>query len=886
MSRVRHTSPVPPERRTTAPYNFVPLPDAPLLFASASLESQGQAADPQSPTRSFDTFASAGRLSGVIEYKVECLTPIYTRAALPTDANERSRVRTVGRDEDKLPQSADFYHHGDLLKPILPGSTLRGMVRSVVRILSAGKFPKSKDRRLFFRSFSGGIMNQVYSRHFVEDVRRVPGPAGVRQGYRNRSEAGFLIEDSGEWFIEPCHELRVARVKLPLHPSQLYVVPRGSSDSERNPSRIPNPDHQYREVWVKVPSLEKDWHLHMSDRGGGMYSFRRNVDSIRWQHDDAHSHQGYLVITGNMQNKKSEFVFVRHQERSRLPVPMDVIQDVQDEDQISKWQENAFPPSGKLDPERATRHGLPGLPVWFLKDEQGMIICLGRSQNFRLRYTHRTRAFVPADLGAEDVADLDFAERLFGRVPVQSQRETTGDEHSLRQQVRGRVCFLDARCETPSPFLGALRMGGPPEPYRVPRVLSSPKPTAFQLYLTQPRAEEPSLVHYDVATPGEVRGTKLYWHRNRADSQGVIQPPGAGEMFKETLDLSKQETLSRPVRPGSTFVGQIRFQNLERAELGALLAALDLPAGLAHKLGMGKPLGLGSVRIDVTRVTLDDRQRRYSTWDTTDTPLPNLDAEVQNAKDDFRKLMVSHHLQKEPALPPVEKDIDLWALPRPAQLAALLQWKDAPEANATRYTTLDPSDAQKWRRRNVLPSALEVLGKNPSSGMPTPPPGDATPPANINKPRVLIHGLRVVRLLKPRGQQGPQGPTQSWDAIHPETGITLEVRRVRILPNQRGKEWAQVNVYLLENRWVADFLALTTEPTPDNLPHESRSVAEIVGGSPGQWEARLIRGTRTWQLRGTPPPGVSAAIGAKVTVRVVRPLDSKDHYLAFALERS
>lgn len=73
---------------------------------------------------------------------------------------------------------------------------------------------------------------------------------------------------------------------------------------------------------------------------------------------------------------------------------------------------------------------------------------------------------------------------------------------------------------------------------------------------------------------------------------------------------------------------------------------------------------------------------------------------------------------------------------------------------------------------------------------------------------------------------------------------------------------------------------------PDSLPYESRSVAEIVGGSPGQWEARLIRGTRTWQLRGTPPPGVSAEIGAKVTVRVVRPLDSKDHYLAFALERS
>ncbi len=91
---------------------------------------------------------------------------------------------------------------------------------------------------------------------------------------------------------------------------------------------------------------------------------------------------------------------------------------------------------------------------------------------------------------------------------------------------------------------------------------------------------------------------------------------------------------------------------------------------------------------------------------------------------------------------------------------------------------------------------------------------------------------------------------------------------------------------MVSNRWVADFLALTVEPSPDNLPHESRALAEIIGGTPGLWMARLIRGTRTWELRGTPPPGISVAIGAKLTVRIVRPIDSKEHYLTFAQERS
>ncbi len=65
-------------------------------------------------------------------------------------------------------------------------------------------------------------------------------------------------------------------------------------------------------------------------------------------------------------------------------------------------------------------------------------------------------------------------------------------------------------------------------------------------------------------------------------------------------------------QPGSTFKTTLRFDSLRPWELGALLLAMqpqlvkefklgipDHSQGYAHKLGYGKPLGLGSVRLTV-----------------------------------------------------------------------------------------------------------------------------------------------------------------------------------------------------------------------------------------------------------------------------------------------
>ena len=53
------------------------------------------------------------------------------------------------------------------------------------------------------------------------------------------------------------------------------------------------------------------------------------------------------------------------------------------------------------------------------------------------------------------------------------------------------------------------------------------------------------------------------------------------------------------VKPGTVFTFDLHVTNLSKVELGALLWLLSLPKDHFHRLGGGKPLGFGSVRLEI-----------------------------------------------------------------------------------------------------------------------------------------------------------------------------------------------------------------------------------------------------------------------------------------------
>jgi hypothetical protein len=107
-----------------------------------------------------------------------------------------------------------------------------------------------------------------------------------------------------------------------------------------------------------------------------------------------------------------------------------------------------------------------------------------------------------------------------------------------------------------------------------------------------------------VIQPGNVvKGRKFYRHRLDAFVAGERR-----DRHTKTVQAVDQSAVFRFT---------IEYENLRATELRPLLYAVRLEPGLWHKVGMGKPLGLGSAHIEIERWARRDLSARYrgrSSW--------------------------------------------------------------------------------------------------------------------------------------------------------------------------------------------------------------------------------------------------------------------------------
>ena len=81
----------------------------------------------------------------------------------------------------------------------------------------------------------------------------------------------------------------------------------------------------------------------------------------------------------------------------------------------------------------------------------------------------------------------------------------------------------------------------------------------------------------------------------------------------EAAKPTENNSTIEPLAAGNRFRFQISFDNLSETELGTLIYAIELESGMAHRLGRGKPLGLGSVRIEVKDILITNSN---GIWDS------------------------------------------------------------------------------------------------------------------------------------------------------------------------------------------------------------------------------------------------------------------------------
>lgn len=193
--------------------------------------------------------------------------------------------------------------------------------------------------------------------------------------------------------------------------------------------------------------------------------------------------------------------------------------------------------------------------------------------------------------------------------------------------------------------------------------LNGPNPAQFLFYLADQDGNplEGAAKHPDQGYPAgpgalesrRLRGRKVYvTHADVVDgtpnaatywdpSPDVIDPLSSRKPvqvnghdryreYEAPRDYKKNvtTTISEWVKPGATFRFTLRVDNVTGTELGALLWLLDLPDRAYHKLGLGKPLGFGTVRVEANLAqarlyTSDTLRNRYRSLELTPQAEPS-----------------------------------------------------------------------------------------------------------------------------------------------------------------------------------------------------------------------------------------------------------------------
>ncbi len=569
--RSPHQGSPPPGARPdiAAPYAFVPL-------------NRHVYCPPWRDRVSMDVPFSDG-LSGTLAIEVEAVTPLFVGA-------HTLRPGTKDSPNDKARFTVDGQSDGT---PAIPGTSLKGAIRSVIEIAAFGRIgPRMDDLKFSMRDLHNP---QDYLQYMTED-------------YRPTSKAGWLRvhPGTGDWLLAPCDYSVARQTDLETYYKDTFG---GSADLGRKQTAR----EKYLMAWRNSPlSVQFD-----PDAWRARDDWAKNRVLSRADNIGRGATQGTIVFTGQPQDregkraqrgqsrpKQVDFIF-HSRSGGTLPVPPRVREDFESVHR----DPNTRKPNKEWDWWRARLYRGEEVPVFWLDDGRGGVRAMGLAMMFRLAYRHSTRDFAGQEsarpesdcgrkLQAAGDKGTDRAERQEGEPPdlADLMFGTVNDAAGL--SLKGRVRFTLATQAAPGDRADE-------QPVEVP--LLSPKAGFYPAYVTQQEvvAGQPLRVprryseQWKLGYPGyttymadgaTIRGWKRY-PVSRTPRQATLPEPYNGQVL----------TRFTPVGRGATFRGTVHVHNLQPAELGALAWALTwgFDDRLCHALGGVKPFGYGAARIRI-----------------------------------------------------------------------------------------------------------------------------------------------------------------------------------------------------------------------------------------------------------------------------------------------
>jgi len=190
---------------------------------------------------------------------------------------------------------------------------------------------------------------------------------------------------------------------------------------------------------------------------------------------------------------------------------------------------------------------------------------------------------------------LTIAELVFGFVEERANSDQEGDPALA---FASRLRFAHAL-----PSVEVRREGR-----LVLKELSGPKPPRATFYF-QPGDSGGSITSKLPGANDAPKGRKFYLPHDPARPAAVNRPDWKAQNQTPTHD---RQLGVDAIASGTVFWFHLDFDNLDEAELNLLCYALDPTPSYRHRLGLGKPLGLGLCKIEVAGLFLVERDTRYT----------------------------------------------------------------------------------------------------------------------------------------------------------------------------------------------------------------------------------------------------------------------------------
>lgn len=531
-------------------------------------------------------------MSGEIPIEITAETPLLVGGPRrkPGQNNQPGEVwpvETIDRDANR--------------RYAIPGASLQGLVRSILEIAAFGRLgPYVEDRRFGIRDISDTDTAREYYRN-----RMI-----------NRIKSGWLTKTGKGRVIVPCGLARIdfkelCRLKGEPAPTGSHILLSRSDVWSADPTERA----RSRYGWFLSPGNQYD------DLNRKLFLEPRTPHPRAFVQGKGNAIDGTIVLTGKPNSgtgprlKSLEFVFHSPNRpgalaQAELSTTREVGDDVWDDFELIHFAQPGRPENPNWTFWKDEYEAGRPVPVFYL-EEGGRIATLGTAFMFKAAFRlsahdmlrNSTPDHAPSEARPRETdRELDLPSLIFGQV---ANRDSVGAQAAppgLKRRASFDPALADAETGQPLDFGDAILLG--------------PKPSYYPIYVRQPTGtgdgQLPRGEMYAVYQQSTRRSEKP--ERARPELAGVKIWPARGQAAKpiipqELRNKTNVQTRLRPVSAGTRFRSVLRFHNLRAAELGAVLWALSFgdaeawtPGGaptLRHRLGMGKPFGLGEITIRI-----------------------------------------------------------------------------------------------------------------------------------------------------------------------------------------------------------------------------------------------------------------------------------------------